>query len=212
MLHYFCLVSPFQIINSDLTAVLINIRASKWALCSSQLILAVCATALCGQILPSQTQHRQRPARAFIHLGAEYTAAWTPPPSSFLLPSFSLSFTVPVCNEGAVGGGTRGRREDRMGGGGVRRRLLKYSELSLSTLSINYQNMCERRPGWERRALAAIVFLPVLTFYFKLYLYRGKLSKQHVLFQQKPHIHDTYMNMYSALTRTLGSFTGATDG
>lgn len=48
---------------------------------------------------------------------------------------------------------TGGGRPD---GERVRRRLLKYGGLSRSTLSINYQNMCERWPGRERPALAAI--------------------------------------------------------
>lgn len=67
-----------------------------------------------------------RAATVYIHLGHRRTATVPPPPS------FSLA--SPTCEEGG-------------GGGGVRQRLLKYSELSLSTLSINYQNMCERWPG-----------------------------------------------------------------
>jgi hypothetical protein len=38
-------------------------------------------------------------------------------------------------------------------------RLVKYSGLSLPTLSINYKNMCERSLDRQRPALVAIVFL-----------------------------------------------------
>ena len=89
------------------------------------------AVALCRHIMPSQLQHRQRPATAFIHFTTQVHCSGPAATPFFFL--FS-SLVFPKCEEGRDGEG-------------VRQRLLKYSGLSLSTLSINYQNMCEHWKG-----------------------------------------------------------------
>lgn len=73
---------------------------------------------------------------------------------------------------------------------GVRRRLLKYSELSLSTLSINYQNMCERLARMRAPCSGCHCFSACVNFLFEALFTQGKLSEQHVLFQQQQSVRD----------------------
>ena len=93
---------------------------------------------------------------------------------------------------------------------GVRRRLLKYSELSLSTLSINYQNMCERLARMRAPCSGCHCFSACVNFLFQALFIQGKLSEQHVLFQQQQSVRDRLRDSTS-LTPT-GGFAGTIRG
>lgn len=116
---------------------------------ASQLICAVHAIASCGQGLPTKhhTKYCCYPSLWDRYTSGQNTAQCPPLSTSLSSPPSSLPLSpVSLCSVSVLVWG-------------VRVRLVKYSGLSLPTLSINYKNMCERSLDRQRPALVAIVFL-----------------------------------------------------
>lgn len=104
-----------------------------------------------------------------------------PPPT----PRFPRSRRPTVCEEG------------------VRWRLLKYSELSFPTLSINYENTRERRAGPERPAPPAIVSPARVNFLLRALFAQGEIwASDMYFFQRRSHIHDR--PVYTDIIHTSG--------